>query len=89
MGFGVNMSKAKDIHKDNIRAARKGKLSELDIEYQRAQETGSDTALSAIVEKKQVLRDYTDHAGITTAQNTQDLKADWDTSILGDKPKDY
>ena len=87
MGFGINMSKARDIHKDNIRQARKGKLAELDIEYQRATETGADT--SAIVAKKQVLRDYPDHAGITTAQNVQDLKADWDTSILGDKPKDY
>ena len=87
MAFGINMSKAKDIHKDNIRAARKGKLAELDIEYQRATETGADT--SAIVTKKNVLRDYPAHAGIATAQNTQDLKADWDTSILGDKPKDY
>ena len=87
MGFGVNMSKAKDIHKDNIREARKGKLAELDIEFQIALETSADT--SAIVAKKQVLRDYPAHAGITTAQNTQDLKADWDTSILGDKPEDY
>ncbi len=87
MGFGVNMSKAKDIHKDNIREARKGKLAELDIDYQRAQETSADT--STIVAKKQALRDYPDHAGITTAQNVQDLKADWDTSILGDKPKGY
>ena len=87
MGFGVDMSKAKDIHKDNIREARKDKLAALDIEYQRATETGADT--SAIVSKKNVLRDYPAHAGITTAQNTQDLKADWDTSILGDKPRQY
>ena len=87
MGFGINMSKAKDIHKDNIREARKGKLVELDIEYQRAQETSADT--SAIVAKKQVLRDYPAHAGIATATNTTELKADWDTSILGDKPEDY
>jgi len=87
MGFGVNMSKAKDIHKDNIREARKDKLAALDIEYQRATETGADT--SAIVSKKNVLRDYPAHAGITTAQNVQDLKADWDTSILGDKPRQY
>ena len=84
MGFGINMSKARDIHKDNIRAARKDKLVELDIEYQRATETGADT--SAIVSKKNALRDYPAHAGITTAQNTQDLKADWDASILGDSP---
>ena len=87
MGFGVNMSKAKDIHKDNIREARKDKLAALDIEYQRATETGADT--SAIVSKKNALRDYPAHAGITTAQNAQDLKADWDTTILGDKPKGY
>ena len=84
MGFGINMSKAKDIHKDNIREARKDKLAALDIEYQRATETSADT--SAIIAKKQALRDYPSHAGITTAQNTQDLKADWDTSILGTSP---
>ena len=87
MGFGVDMSKAKDIHRDNIREARKDKLAALDIEYQRATETGADT--SAIVAKKNVLRDYPAHAGIATAQNTQDLKAACDTSILGDKPRQY
>ena len=87
MGITININKAKEIWKDKIRVARKPKLEELDIQFMKAQETGADT--SAIVEKKQVLRDYTDHAGITTAQNAQDLKADWDTSILGDKPKHY
>jgi len=87
MGFGINMSKAKDIHRDNIREARKDKLAALDIEYQRATETSADT--SAIVAKKQVLRDYPARAGIATATNTTELKADWDTSILGDKPKGY
>ena len=87
MGFGINMSRAKDIHKNNIREARKDKLAALDIEYQRASETSADT--SAIVAKKQVLRDYPARAGIATAVNTQDLKADWDTTILGDKPQGY
>jgi len=84
MGFGIDMAKAKEVHKKNIRDARNPKLAELDIEYQRATETSADT--SAIVAKKQVLRDYPAHAGISTAQNTQDLKADWDTSILGTSP---
>ena len=87
MGFGTNMSRAKDIHRNNIRSSRKDKLAELDIEFQKAIETPADT--SAIVAKKQVLRDYPARAGIATAVNTQDLKADWDTSILGDKPKGY
>ena len=87
MGFGIDMSKARDIHKNNIREARKDKLAELDIEYQRATETSADT--SAIVAKKQVLRDYPARAGIATAADTTELKADWDTSILGDKPEGY
>ena len=87
MGFGIDMSRARDIHKNNIREARKDKLAALDIEYQRATETSADT--SAIVAKKQVLRDYPAHAGIATATNTTELKADWDTTILGDKPEGY
>ena len=84
MGFGIDMSRARDIHRNNIRQARKDKLAELDIEYQRATETSADT--SAIVAKKQVLRDYPARAGIATAANTTELKAQWDTSILGDSP---
>ena len=87
MGFGIDMSKAKDIHRNNIRSSRKNKLAELDVEFQKAQETSSDT--SAIVAKKQILRDYPARAGIATAANTTELKADWDTTILGDKPKGY
>tara|TARA_Y100001963_G_scaffold136204_1_gene198619 strand:- start:2342 stop:2602 length:261 start_codon:yes stop_codon:yes gene_type:complete len=84
MGFGIDMSKAKDIHKANIRTARIPKLAELDVEFQKALETSAST--TDIVAKKQALRDYPAHAGISTAQNTQDLKADWDASILGDSP---
>ena len=87
MGFGVNMSKAKDIHKDNIRDARKGKLAALDIEFQIAQETSANT--SAIVAKKQALRDAPAASAIDDATNVTELKAQWDTSILGDKPEGY
>jgi hypothetical protein len=87
MGFGINMSKAKDIHKDNIREARKDKLAELDIEFQKAQETSANT--SAIVAKKQALRDAPAASAINAATNVTELKAQWDTSILGDKPEGY
>ena len=76
--------KAKEIHKNNIRNTRKPLLSALDIEYQRATETSADT--SAIVAKKQALRDAPAASGISTAANTTELKAQWDTSILGDSP---
>ena len=79
-----DMSKAKELHKTNIRRARVDKLAALDIEYQRAIETSADT--SAIVTKKQALRDAPAASGISTASNTTELKAQWDTSILGTSP---
>ena len=79
-----DMSKAKELHKTNIRRARVDKLAALDIEYQRATETSADT--SAIVTKKQALRDAPAASGISTASNTTELKAQWDTSILGTSP---
>ena len=84
MGFGVDMEKAKEIHRTNIRAARTSKLSELDIEFQKALETSAST--TDIVAKKQALRDAPAASGISTATTTDELKAQWDTSILGTSP---
>ena len=79
-----DMTKAKELHKAKIREARVDKFAELDVEYQRATETSADT--SAIVAKKQALRDAPAASGIATAVNTTDLKSQWDTSILGSNP---
>lgn len=79
-----DMTKAKELHKAKIREARADKFTALDIEYQRATETSADT--SAIVTKKQALRDAPAASGIATASNTTELKAQWDTSILGTSP---
>ena len=43
MGFGIDMTKAREIHKTNIRNARTPKFAELDIEFQKALETGAST----------------------------------------------
>ena len=84
MGFGVDMAKAREIHKTNIREARTPKLAELDIEFQKALETGAST--TDIVAKKQALRDAPADSGIAAASDTDALKAQWNTSILGDSP---
>ena len=84
MGFGVDMAKAKELHKTRIREARGPKLEELDVEYQRAQESGSDT--STIVSKKQALRDAPADSAITSASDTDALKAQWNTASLGTSP---
>tara|TARA_B100000886_G_scaffold229738_1_gene160249 strand:- start:1483 stop:1746 length:264 start_codon:yes stop_codon:yes gene_type:complete len=80
----IDMAKAKEIHRKNIRDARAPKLAALDVDFQRALETSSGTAL--IVANKQALRDAPAAAGIATATTTDELKAQWDTTILGTSP---
>tara|TARA_B100000963_G_C22464054_1_gene597058 strand:+ start:630 stop:890 length:261 start_codon:yes stop_codon:yes gene_type:complete len=84
MGFGIDMAKAREIHKNNIRAAREPLLNALDIEFQKALETSSST--TDIVSKKQALRDAPADSAITSASNEAELKAQWNTSILGTSP---
>jgi len=80
----TDMAKAKEIHKTNIREARTPKLAELDVEFQKAQETSTDT--SAIVAKKNALRDAPADSAIDAATDEAGLKAQWNTSILGTSP---
>ena len=84
MGFGIDMAKAREIHKDKIRAARAEKFKELDIEFQKALETGASTP--DIVAKKQALRDAPADSGIAAASDADALKAQWKTDILGNSP---
>ena len=81
MPIKINIDKAKNIWKDKIRVARKPKLEELDVEYTKALESDANT--SAIITKKQELRDYP--AQVDSATTTDEIKAVWDTEKLGDK----
>ena len=80
----TDMAKAREIHKNNIRNARKPLLESLDIEFQKALETSADT--SAIVSKKNALRDAPADSAIASASDEASLKAQWNTSILGSSP---
>ena len=62
----INNEKAIEIAKEQIRAIREPKFKQLDLDFQRALETGSDTTL--IVQKKQKLRDLTDLANDKTVE---------------------
>lgn len=80
----TNMAKAKEVHKTRIREARVSKLQELDVEFQRALETSADT--TSIVSKKKALRDAPANAAIDAAKTEAELKAAWDTAVLGTSP---
>ena len=82
--FKIDMAKAKEIHKTNIREARKPLLESLDVEFQKALETGAST--TDIVAKKNALRDAPADSAIDAASDADTLKAQWNTAILGSRP---
>ena len=67
----INIDKAKEIKKQSLRAERAPLLSQLDVEFQRALESGNNT--SEIVTKKQALRDAT--LPVDAAETVEQLKA--------------
>jgi hypothetical protein len=71
MPITVDITKAKVITKDRLRADRKPLLEKQDILFMKAQEAGTST--SAIVTEKQRLRDITNQVDSMTT--TDELKA--------------
>ena len=70
----VNFDKAKTVTADRLRQERRIKFQDLDVQYQRALETGGNTA--EIVAQKQLLRDLPAHVDTcTTLTELKNLKA--------------
>jgi len=92
MPIGINVNKAKEIHKDKIRGVRNPLLSQEDVTFMRAVEADDTDAKTASATRKQQLRDVTnivDSATITATDVTgvtNELKAVWDADVLGDNP---
>ena len=68
----INLTKAKDIAKNNLRTERAPVLAALDVQFQRALESNSST--SDIVAKKEQLRNITTHSSIVNASDVDSLK---------------
>ena len=81
-----DLTKATEIFKDKIREVRKPLLDAEDVVYMKALEADDSAAKSASVTKKNALRDATDDSAISAATTIDELKAAWDTSVLGDSP---
>ena len=77
----INLTKAKDIAKDNLRTERAPVLATLDIAFMRAVEAGNTSLQTAIAGQKQELRDITSHTSITGASNVYSLKTAMNTLI--------
>ena len=81
-----DLTKAKEIFKDKIREVRGPLLEAEDVVYMKALEADDATAKAASVTKKTALRDAPAASAISDATTITELKAAWDTSVLGDSP---
>jgi len=81
-----DMTKAVDIFKDKVREVRGPLLEAEDVVYMKALEADDSAAKTASVTKKNALRDATDDSAISAATTIDELKAAWDTTVLGDSP---
>jgi hypothetical protein len=73
----INLDKAKEIHKNNLRSARSEEFKNLDIEFMKALESGDSNKVSEITAVKQNLRDITKAPEIELAASVDDLKSHW------------
>jgi len=81
-----DLATAKDIFKDKIREVRKPLLDAEDVVYMKALEADDADAKAASVTKKTALRDAPEASAITNATTIAELKAAWDSDLLGDSP---
>ena len=81
-----DLDKAKEIFKDKIREVRGPLLEAEDVVYMKAMEADDASAKTASVTKKNALRDAPAASAIGSASTIAELKAAWDTSLLGDSP---
>ena len=81
-----DMTTAKTMFKDKIREVRKPLLEAQDVLFMKAMEDGDSTEQSTIATKKKELRDAPAASAITNATTITELKAAWNTSLLGTSP---
>tara|TARA_Y100000004_G_scaffold126044_1_gene141835 strand:- start:749 stop:1120 length:372 start_codon:yes stop_codon:yes gene_type:complete len=81
-----DLATAKTMFKDKIRQVRKPLLEAQDVAYMKALESGSSSAQTTAKNEKTKLRDATDASAITNAKTIAELKAAWDTDLLGASP---
>lgn len=74
LGIVCNITKAKQIHLDKIRAARAPKLAKLDVDYMKATEVEDSVKASQIAIAKQELRDITK---IELPDTLEEIKTTW------------
>ena len=81
-----DMTEAKNIFKEKIREVREPLLKTEDANYMKALESNDSDEKVSIATKKTSLRDAPAAAAITNATTIAELKAAWDSDLLGTSP---
>jgi phage shock protein A len=83
--LNINIEKALEIHKTQIRKKREIVFKDLDIQFMRALEVGNTTLAAEVAAKKQALRDATniESGSISTLE---EIKSLWGENLLGETP---
>ena len=89
MPIGVNIDKAKNLQKNRFREVRTPLLEALDVDYQRADEAADASEKTAVATKKQALRDVTADATLDAGTTADEVRAVWDTAVLGARPPEH
>ena len=81
-----DLTLAKDIFRDKIREVRKPLLEAEDTVFMKALEDDDATAKANSKTKKDNLRDAPAASAISSATTIDELKAAWDSNLLGTSP---
>ena len=81
-----DLTAAKEIFKDKIRLVRGPLLEAEDVVWMKAAEANDSDGKIASVTKKKKLRDAPAASAITNATSITELKAAWDSDVLGASP---
>jgi hypothetical protein len=81
----INLEKALEIHKEQIRKKRNELFPVLDVQFMKALEKGNTELSTEIGLKKQELRDVT-NIETGSISTLDDLKSTWNTELLGESP---
>lgn len=81
-----DMTEAKNLFKNKLREVREELLKAEDVVYMKALEADDASAKTASANKKTALRDAPAASAITNASTIDELKAAWDSDLLGTSP---
>jgi hypothetical protein len=82
MSWSLNKDKAKERFLKIYRWERDKKLSELDIQYMKALESGDTSEQASVVSQKNTLRDFPSTITNDLFSTVDELRAFWPTSSL-------